>query len=163
MNNHGSGLFRNRRRCTRQNQPHVVDPSNLIQFFTNGVFGGAKRGCGNAGKTLGEHIKQAAKDVKKVAKNIEKEIKKADKKCKDKKEKKRGRGLCHIRTRATPVEVTETKPAEEPKVERHPRFEEFKKVFTNTCPDQVDKFLRDNNGVTDDNELYNKAIAKFLN
>ena len=73
----------------------------------------------------------------------------------------RGRGmhknLCHIRVR-TP-EQTQPVPAE-PK--RHPRFNEFKNVFTSVDHNELNKFLNDHKHVQDDNELYNLAIAKFL-
>lgn len=168
VTNHGNGLFNVSGRCTRNNrrQQHVVKPEDVMNFFTNGIFGGAKRGCGVAGKTLGDHIKQAAKDVKKVAKDIKKEMKKDVEEKKE--QKKRGRAnLCHVRTRpvatASCTVTVGDQPVEAPKVERHPRFNEFSKVFTNAVPDELDAFLKKNKDLKDDNELYNKAIGLFLN
>jgi len=76
----------------------------------------------------------------------------------------RGRGMhknmCHIRVR-TPEEPVPAPPAE-PKPETHPRLNEFKKVFTSASAEVLNDFLMANKAIKDDNELYNLAIAKFL-
>jgi len=74
--------------------------------------------------------------------------------------------LCHIRKRQpaqAPTPQTAPKPQPvAPKVERHPRFAEFKRVFNQARDEELDAFLKKNNGEKDDNKLYNQAITLFL-
>ena len=65
-------------------------------------------------------------------------------------------GLCHIRTRTQQSESTHTA------APIHPRFNEFKKVFTTAHPEQLNLFLNKNAGVLTENELYNQACSMFL-
>lgn len=162
MTSHGNrGIFGGcARRHRRQNHPQVFGPENVVEFFTNGIFGGVKKADG-AGEKIKQHFKKAAQSMKKEFKKAEEKIKKVEKQIKEKTSNRGRANLCHIRTRdAEPVEKSAF---EAPLVERHPRFQEFKKVFTNVEDDQLDAFLRDNESIQDDNTLYNEAIAKFLN
>lgn len=81
-------------------------------------------------------------------------------------ERRRHRNLCHIRVRneETPAPTEEAKPevVEQPEFVNHPRFNEFKKVFTNASDKELNEFLYNTDSITDENELYNMAIAKFL-
>lgn len=161
INLHNTDAMNGARQCPRRVGPQVVGPENIVQFFTNGIFQGARRTCAGPVMTIGDHIKKAAENVKKVAENVKNNAKNCAEEIKE-----RGRpSLCHIRTRCpqptTPVvTATELTAIVE---EKHPRFEEFRKVFTNAVPEELDAFLKKNNEVKDDNELYNKAIALFLN
>lgn len=73
----------------------------------------------------------------------------------------RHRNLCHVRVRNE-----SNSPAQQvtPQVEivNHPRFNEFKKVFTNASDQAINDFLYGSDHIADENELYNMAIAKFL-
>lgn len=170
MTNNGSTAMEYGR-CTRNAQPQVVNPENVIEFFTNGVFNPARRNCSRVGMTIGDHIKQAAQKVESHLKKVSEEIKTNQTPVNETpapinvtpapvNETPRGRvNLCHIRSRV-PVQV-ET-PAPVPTVQRHARFEEFKKVFTNANPDELDEFLKSNDSLNNDNELYNNAISLFL-
>ena len=159
MSLHGSDAMNGAGNCTRRSNPHVVGAENLIQFFTNGVFQG-RRTCGGQAMTIGDRVRKAAENVKKAAETVKTNMKNCAEDIKE-----RGRPtLCHIRTRVPQTETPVVSTIEQQVVqENHPRFEEFKRVFTNAVPEELDAFLKKNDDIKDDNELYNKAITLFLN
>jgi len=64
MTNHGANLFNRQKPNCRARNAHVANPHNLVNFFTNGIFGG----CNNSQKpkTIGDLIKEGAKNVEKA-------------------------------------------------------------------------------------------------
>lgn len=78
----------------------------------------------------------------------------------------RHRNLCHIRVRDQPAPApAQEQPTPQPaqaEAVPHPRFNEFHRVFTNASKKDINDFLYSTDHINDENELYNMAIAKFL-
>lgn len=138
----------------RTGPAHHARGIDVINFFANGIANGFGRNNGNCPFRRENRWATCGQPTNTQTQNATQE---PQAQTTTQAEAPRRHGLCHIRTRAQPTEITP------PSVARHARFEEFRKVFTTANPDELNAFLIQNAGIKNENELYNLACSMFLN
>lgn len=148
INKHDDASRNQRNHCRAGRRGNPIEA--VSKFFSNLSGNGCQAG-NNQGGPVGEvfrAIRKTVNDAQSAGRG------------------RRHRNLCHIRVRDTP-NAAPANPQPAPQQAQaeavpHPRFNEFSRVFTNASKKDVNDFLYSTDHINDENELYNMAIAKFL-
>lgn len=129
-------------------------------FFMNPLLGAFKKQGNPTTSCTNNNTSTPQNPIGNIFRNIRQSMQEAAKKTQPERGRGRHRNLCHIRVRDDSGKKAEEK--KEEKMVNHPRFNEFKKVFTAASDKAINEFLYSTDDIRDENQLYNMAIAKFL-